>query len=107
MEEILSEINRQFPIQITPIMITHHLVSWKDRQADKNNPKQGGSRNRYLFQTLDGQSPAKNGSFRLHKKTDSIFDGCDKTGKVHPENKSVPKEYLYLLDWYSRTYFEG
>ena len=48
-DEILNKVNARFPINITPIMLTEHLVSWVDRQVDKNDPNRGGSRNRHLF----------------------------------------------------------
>jgi hypothetical protein len=43
-QAILQEINRLFPTQITRVMISHHLVSWMDRQADQADPTRGGSR---------------------------------------------------------------
>ena len=104
-DDILNKVNERFPINITPIMLTHHLVSWEDRQADKKNPKRGGSRNRYLFCTLDGYEPIENGFFRLYKKSDSQFDGWDKTGKIRPENIKIPPEFRYLIDWHENDYF--
>jgi hypothetical protein len=105
LKEMLEEINRLFPTKITPVMITHHLVSWVDRQASKANPAMGGSRNRYLFRTRDGLSPSGRGDFRLYKEMDGRFDGVDKTGRVRPEENQIPPEYFYLLEWHRNDYF--
>ena len=103
---IERKVKSMFGEDITRIMIDRHLVSWEDRQADKTQPKRGGSRNRYFFRTIDGQKPAENGKFRLYKLSDSVYDGMDKTGKIHPDPTEIPQEYHYLLDWYQSEYFK-
>lgn len=94
-----------FGTKITPVMLEQHLVSWEDRQADKWNPKRGGSRNRYLFRTIDGLSPSGIGDFRLYKKADSKYDGLDKTGRICPELEKIPAAYHYLVEWYKKNYY--
>lgn len=105
-EQIDLKVKNLFREDITPIMLTHHLVSWQDRQADKSNPGRGGSRNRYFFRTRDGLKPADDGRFRLYKPIDKTYDGKDKTGKSHPDRAEIPHEYHYLLDWYDSEYFK-
>ena len=102
-EQRVSELFRGIPI--TPVMIEKHLVSWEDRQADRRNPRRGGSRNRYLFRTLDGSRPSGSGRFRLYKDGDSGHDGNDKTGKICPEATAIDPEYQHLLAWYRDSYF--
>ncbi len=106
--QIIQQINSLEPlIQIHPIMVSHHLVSWVDRQADATNPKRGGSRNRYLFRTDDGIKPScdSSGKYRLYKKDDGCYDGWDKTSKTCPDRKKFP--FPELLDWYNETYFSN
>jgi hypothetical protein len=105
LREILAEIDRLFPTQISRVMVSHHLVSWVDRQADKANPARGGSCNRYLFRTQDGLTPSAQGDFRLYKEMDGRFDGVDKTGRVRPEKNRIHPDYHYLLDWHRNEYF--
>jgi hypothetical protein len=104
-EAILREINRLYPTRITRGMITHHLVSWMNRQADQADPTRGGSRNRYLFRTRDGRTPWGQGDFRLYKEIDGQFDGIEKNGRVRPEENQIPTEYRHLLDWHKNQYF--
>ena len=103
--QIEDKVANLFEIKITPIMISRHLVSWKDRDADKYNPKRGGSRNRYLFKTVDGMNPSTDGDYRLYKKYDGQFDGQDKTGRIYPIASEIPSKYQYLIDWYKSQYF--
>lgn len=91
-------VRKLFQAEITPVMINVHLVASADRQADKNNPQRGGSRNRYLSREIDG-------TFRLYKKSDEVHDGFDKTGPTHPSVNSLPDEYKHLVDWYKNEYF--
>ncbi|RMI12775.1 MAG: hypothetical protein D6681_06370 [Calditrichaeota bacterium] len=107
LDEILAEIDRLFPTEITRVMVTHHLVSWVDRQKDRANPSRGGSRNRYLFRTLDGVTPSGTGKFRLYRAGDARYDGQGKTGKTHPQEEDVPAAYRYLLKWYQEEYYQG
>lgn len=107
LDEILAEIDRLFPTKITPVMVTHHLVSWVDRQKDRANPSRGGSRNRYLFRTLDGVTSSSMGEFRLYRAGDARYDGQDKTGKTHPKKDDVPATYHHLLNWYQEEYYPG
>ena len=105
--QIEQEVAKLFGKTITPIMVEKHLVSWEDRQADRLHPARGGSRNRYLFRTIDGVSPFKDGRFRLYKQVDSKYDGADKTGRVHPELEGIPEQYHDLVEWYESEYFTG
>lgn len=91
-------VDELFQAEITPVMINVHLVASEDRQADKNNPQRGGSRNRYLSREIDG-------TFRLYKKSDEAHDGFDKTGPTHPSVDSLPDEYKHLVDWYKKEYY--
>ena len=102
---IENEVHTLFGETITPVMLAKHLVSWEDRQADNKNPKRGGSRNRYLFRTIDGTTPSTLGEYRLYKACDSLYDGYDKTGKVHPRQADVPPQYHCLVEWYDSHYF--
>jgi hypothetical protein len=103
--QIEEQVYRLFKSKITPFMVSKHLVSWEDRQADQENPRRGGSRNRYLFRTMDGVSPSGAGSFRLYKQIDSKYDGWEKTGRICPELEDFPGEYHYLIKWYSEHYY--
>jgi len=103
-DQIEQKISSKWNTDITPVMINKHLVSWEDRQADKNNPSRGGSRNRYLFRTKDGKTPSANGDFRLYKEIDSKDNGKDKNGKCHPSKKDIPQKYHNLVDWYKNQY---
>jgi len=105
--QIELEVAKLFGASITPIMIEGHLVSWEDRQADKKEMTRGGSRNRYLFKTLNGKKPAQNGKFRLYKQIDTIFDGWDKTGPSAPVPTNIETRYQYLLEWYKGLYFNS
>jgi hypothetical protein len=80
------------------------LVSFINRQADKQNPNRGGSRNRYLFRTIDGKTPSYKGNFRLYKHPDQQYDGMDKTGKTSPMKNALDEKYCYLYDWYQWKY---
>jgi hypothetical protein len=102
--QIENKIRNLFRTEITPIMLEVHLVSWEGRQADTGNPTRGGSRNRYLFRTIDGSSPSGIGNFRLYKKLDSKYDGWDKTARVCPVKKDIPTSYHYLVDWFLEHY---
>lgn len=97
-EEIDTAVDDLFQKNITPVMINVHLVSSVDRQADKNVPRRGGSRNRYLVKD-------KNGYFRLYKKADGFHDGWEKTGPYCPAINNVNPEYRNLVTWYETEYF--
>lgn len=99
-EEIDEMVGRLFGEKITPVMITHHLVNSKDRQADKSNSQRGGSRNRYLVK--DAQNRC-----RLYKDVDSSSDGWDKTGPSCPSEDEVTPEFRYLVRWYTSTYLRA
>ena len=103
--EIENLVWQEWQTEITPIMIEKHLVSWEDRQADKKNISRGGSRNRYLFKTVNGATPSSAGKFRLYKKDDEQYDGWDKTGPTYPKKINFNDKYHYLIDWYLRAYF--
>ena len=105
--EIIEKINHLFPINITPVMIKKHLVSWENRQRRKKQPSTGGSDYRFLFKTLDGVIPSQCNKFRLYKKQDSQFDGIEKTGNTHPDHSKIPDAYHYLIDWYQKEYFNS
>lgn len=105
--QIIEKIGHLFQMQITPVMIHKHLVSWENRQVSAQNPSMGGSRNRYLFKTFDGMNPSAKGSFRLYKKDDAKFDGLGKTGKTHPKPYDIPEAYRYLIEWYENEYYSG
>ena len=102
--DIEQEVANLFRMNITPVMLTKHLVSWENRQSDRTNPSRGGSRNRYLFRTVEGLRPSRDGDFRLYKQRDGEHDGVDKTGRTHPRSCDVPDEYRYLIEWYQAKY---
>ncbi len=102
--EIEAHVTKLFGALLTPVMVERHLVSSIDRMADKDQPKRGGSRNRYLFRTSDGKAPSDNGRFRLYKQIDAGHDGWDKTGPTHPDASAIPPEHSHLVDWYTRQY---
>ena len=102
--EIEAQVVKLFGAAVTRVMIAGHLVSSEDRQADKADPRRGGSRNRYLFRTSDGNAPSRDGRFRLYKEADATHDGWDKTGPTHPGSQAVEAEYRYLIEWYERQY---
>ena len=104
-QNIEAQVWRLFSARFTPVMIEQHLVSWVDRQADKNQPNRGGSRNRYLFKTLDGVSPSKKGDFRLYKRVDEGYDGWDKTGRIRPDIDTIPSEFRHLFEWFETHYY--
>jgi hypothetical protein len=103
--QIENQVARLFDTKITPIMIEKHLVSWEDRQADRSDPSRGGSRNRYLFRSINGMKPSSEGKFRLYKRADGQYDGWDKTGRICPEIDAIPENLQYLLEWYNTRYF--
>lgn len=105
--QIINKIKDLFGLDITPVMIHKHLVSWEDRMRSVKNPNIGGSRNRYLFKTVDGIHPTSNGNFRLYKISDTQYDGSGKTGKTHPEITDIPDAYHYLIEWYQELYFNS
>ncbi|HRJ50065.1 MAG TPA: hypothetical protein PKU91_06010 [Phycisphaerales bacterium] len=92
-------------LKITPVMVTHHLVSWQDRQADQSHPDRGGSRNRYLFRTVDGRTPAPNGDFRLSKSIDHQYDGWDKNGPASPRHDVLNEDARGFVKWFRDQYF--
>ena len=95
-EEIDARVQELFQTDITPVMITHHLVASEDRQRDHRKPRRGGSRNRYL---------AKQGDrYRLYRLSDQPNDGLDKTGPYCPAADHVAADYRYLIQWYRRDY---
>lgn len=96
-DDIDTLVYELFQTNITPVMIHSHLVSYIDRQADKNNLQRGGSKNRYLFKE-------NNDRFRLYKKSDEDQDGWDKNGPYCPSINAVPSEYQYLVTWYDTVY---
>lgn len=104
--EIAAKVTELFGATLTPVMIEKHLVSWEDRQADKANPRRGGSRKRYLFKTVDGHTPFGKGQFRLYKATDRTRDGWEKDGPTCPVREAVADDYCHLIDWYRTRYFE-
>lgn len=105
--QIEAEVLRLFGASITPVMIEKHLVSWEKRQADKADPRRGGSRNRYLFKTGDGATPSRDGTFRLYKAADAGHDGRDKGGPTHPDPQSIDAGYRHLVSWYEQHYFNA
>ncbi len=98
--DIEDLVRKLFNTKITPVMINKHLVSSVDRQADKNNLRRGGSRNRYLFKET-------NGEFRLYKETDKGHDGWEKTGSTHPNFDDLPTEHQHLVTWYEDEYLRS
>ena len=105
--DIEKEVSRLFDASLTTVMIERHLVSSVDRMADKDQPKRGGSRNRYLFRTASGSTPTQEGRFRLYKNVDSPYDGWEKTGPTHPDPAAVSPEYKPLIEWYLGAYVNG
>ena len=103
-KEIETAVARLFGATLTAVMIERHLVSSEDRMADKDQSQRGGSRNRYLFRTADGTTPARDGSFRLYKVADARYDGWEKTGPTHPTPEAVAAEHGPLIEWYNRKY---
>ena len=103
-DAIETEVSRLFGVLITRVMIDKHLVSFEDRQADRNDPRRGGSRNRYLFRTSDGRLPSRDGRFRLYKTADRAHDGNEKDGPMQPDPQNLPEEYRYLINWYEADY---
>lgn len=102
--EIDREVSKLFGAPLTAVMIERHLVSSEDRMADRDQPQRGGSRNRYLFRTSNGTTPARDGRFRLYKTTDATYDGWEKTGPTHPDPAAISLEYKPLIEWYEREY---
>lgn len=101
--EIKKEYKSLFGVEISPHLI-FHLISWKARNIDKENPSRGGSRNRYFFKTDDGINPSLNGGYRLYKNTDSFFDGEGKDGPICPHEDRMPVEFHFLRNWYLEDY---
>lgn len=88
-----------------PSSIEQQITSWKRRYFDPNRPTQGGSRNRYLFRTADGETPNNRGNFRLFREADATYDGDEKAGgATHPLKEKIPASYHHLLDWYTSDY---
>jgi hypothetical protein len=102
--QIEAHVAKFFGAKITPVMIERHIVSSEDRQADKSNPRRGGSRNRYLFRSSDDRTPSRDGRFRLYKISDAKHDGWEKSGPTHPDTLAVEDEYRYLIEWYVSQY---
>lgn len=102
-KDVIAKVDTMFDEKINYAILNSHLVSSKDRMYDKNNPSRGGSRNKYLFKTIDGNTPHNKGKFRLYKKVDSQYDGFEKTGKICPQKEDINPEY-YLVDWYLDQY---
>lgn len=105
--QIIEQIKAMFNADITPVMLNAHLVSFIDRHANVQNQNRGGSRNRYLFRTIDGNTPNSNGDFRLFKSRDQQYDGWDKTGKTCPTMEDIDKNYYYLINWYNQEYLNS
>lgn len=103
--EIEAQVSELFGATLKPVMIERHLVSWEDRQANKTLPRRGGSRNRYLFKTSDGHTPARDGRFRLYKAADGTHDGWEKVGRTCPDREAVADDHRHLVDWYETRYF--
>ena len=103
-QEIEAKVSELFNEKINSAMISSHLVSTIDRQADKKQPSRGGSRNRYLFRTTDGSTPDAAGGYRLFKSIDKKFDAWEKTGKTFPESHSIDVSFRNLITWY-RAYY--
>ena len=105
LKQIIDQVWTLWQTTITPIMVEKHLVSHVDRQADTNNPSRGGSRNRYLFRTIDGEHPSDSGQFRLYMKSDEKYDGWDKDGPICPNKNKIELKYHTLIDWYLEKYY--
>lgn len=106
-QAIQARVDELFGESVTPVVIDRHLVSSVDRQADRTIPARGGSRNRYLFRTIDGVSPSNRGNFRLYKTGDAQYDGHEKTGKTLPEVAAVSTEHQHYLEWYLTKYINA
>ena len=104
-EDLVREVQRLFGATLTPLQYQWHLVSWRDRMANKKTPSRGGCRLRYLFRTKDGQSCDRQGDYRLYRLEDRRYDGRDKDGRTHPEKSSLRPEHGYLVDWYLARYY--
>ena len=102
--DIERTVSRLFGTSLTTVMIERHLVSSEDRMADKDQPQRSGSRNRYLFRTVDGRTPSREGRFRLYKLADAKYDGWERTGPTHPDVAVVRPEHRHLVEWYERGY---
>ena len=96
-----------FGESVAAVLIDRHLVSSVDRQADRSIPTRGGSRNRYLFRTIDGVSPSDRGNFRLYKAADARHDAHEKTGKTLPAVAAVSAEHQHYLNWYVTNYINA
>lgn len=105
--EIQNKYKELFQEDAPSSKLINHLISCEPRNTGKNDPTQGGSRNRYLFKTSDGIYPDKKGDFRLYKLSDAPFDSSDKTGPSHPEKNNTAKQFHYLIDWYLDNYFQS
>ena len=92
-----STVAKLFGETITPVMINRHVVNSEDRQADRDYPQRGGSRNRYLVR-------GEHGDFRLYKLHDSSSDAWDKTGPTHPDPNRLDADYVHLVTWYENEY---
>ena len=106
-QAIQARVKELFGESVTPVVINRHLISSVDRQADRTIPTRRGSRNRYLFRTIDGVSPSDRGNFRLYKKADASHDGHEKTGKALPEVAAVSTEHQHYLVWYKTNYINA
>ena len=98
--QIDEAVNAMFGEDITPVMITHHLVNSVDRQADRDIPERGGSRNRYLFRDA-------NGDYRLYKYRDRDSDALEKTGPTHPDPTNLDAVHAPLVAWYQEEYINA
>jgi len=98
--QIDESVNAMFGETITPVMITRHLVNSVDRQADRDIPERGGSRNRYLFRDADG-------GYRLYKSQDHGSDAWEKTGPTHPDPNKLGAVHVPLVAWYQEKYFNA
>lgn len=105
--QIEAAVTKLFGTSITQVMVDKHLVSWEDRQADKTAPRRGGSRNRYLFRTANGQLPSHDGRFRLYKAADGSHDGWEKTGPTCPNPELIGADFRHLIAWYEEQYFSS
>ncbi|NNN07022.1 MAG: hypothetical protein HKL90_14085 [Elusimicrobia bacterium] len=106
--QIAAQVRLMWGHGVTPIMYERHLVSGIDRDVNPKNPAVGGSRNRYLFRTVNGTAHSGAGKFRLYKKADAPFDAKDKTGPHHPDLSEFDEtDHLYcpLVVWYLKSYF--
>jgi hypothetical protein len=104
--QIRIEYQRLFGGSLSTTLV-QHLVSWKPRNIDKDNPSRGGSRNRYFFRTDDGATPSPNGGYRLYKSPDITFDGVGKDGPTCPRVGGIGEQFHFLRDWYLSDYQES